>query len=127
MQDDRDPDLNYFNEINIQNKETKYLNKVRIKIFLCESKRFENISILHINIRGLKTNFENFRNFVNNAGTFFDIICLTETWCSDSEINNNSCFNISNYNAIPFERKTNKRDGSILIYIKTDFRNKLDE
>ena len=63
--------------------------------------------VLHVTFRGLKTNFENFRNLLNNTGSAFNIICLTETWCSNSEIINSSCFDINNYKAIPFERKTN--------------------
>ena len=31
FQDDRDPDLNYFNEINISSKETTYINETNIK------------------------------------------------------------------------------------------------
>ena len=31
FQDDRDPDINYFNEINIPSKETTYLNETDIK------------------------------------------------------------------------------------------------
>ena len=74
--------------------------------------------ILHVNIRGLKTNFENFRNLLNNTGTSFNIICLTETWYSNSEIINSSYSNINSYRAIPFERKTNEKRRSILIYVK---------
>ena len=87
---DRDPDLNYFDETNIPSKETIYLNETDIKNFLYETQRFENVSVLHVNIRGLKTNFENFYNLLNNTGTSFNIICLTETWCSNSEIINRS-------------------------------------
>ena len=61
FQDDRDLDLHYFNE------------------------RFENVSVLHVTVRGLKTNFENFRNLLSNASSSFNIICLTETWRSNSE------------------------------------------
>ena len=73
-------DLNYFHEINIPSKEPTYLNETDIK-----TQRFEKVSVLHVNITGLKTNFENFGNLLNNTGTSFNIICLTETWwCSNS-------------------------------------------
>ena len=71
FQNDRDRDLNYFDEINIPSKETIYLNEADIKNFLYETKRFENESALHVNIRELKTNFENFCNLLNNTGTSF--------------------------------------------------------
>ena len=112
--------LNYFDEINIPSKETTCLNEADIKIFLYETQRFENVPVFHVNIRALKTIFENFRNLLNNTGTSFNIICLKETWCSNSEIINSSYFDINNYKAIQFERKTNKKVGSILIYLKPD-------
>ena len=62
-----------------------------MKNFIYETNRFENIFVLHVNIRGLKANFENFCNLLNNTGSSFNIICLTGTWCSNSEIINNAC------------------------------------
>ena len=125
FQDDRYPD--YLDEINILSKETTYINETDIKNFLYETHIFENIPVLRVNIRGLKTypNFENFRNVLNNTGSSFNIICLTETWCSNFEIINSYCFDRNNYKAIPFEKKTNKRRGSILLYVKTDLMHKI--
>ena len=37
FQDDRDPDLNYFDEINNPSKETTYINEADIKNFLYET------------------------------------------------------------------------------------------
>ena len=34
-----------------------YINKNSIKNFLHETQIFQNVSVLHVNIRGLKTNF----------------------------------------------------------------------
>ena len=79
FQDDRDPNLNYFDEINILSKETTYINDADIKNFLYKVQIFENICVLHVHIRGLKNNFENFRNLLNNTGSSFNITCLTET------------------------------------------------
>ena len=81
--------------------------------------------MLHVNIRGLKTNFENFGNLLNNTGSSFNIICLTERWCSNPEIINSSYFDTNNYKVIPFERKTNERGGSLPIYVKTDLMYKI--
>ena len=41
----------YINEI------FRYINKNSIKNFLYETQIFQNVSVLHVNIRGLKTNF----------------------------------------------------------------------
>ena len=54
FQDDRNPDLNYFDEINISSKEATYINETDIKKFLYETQRFENLSVLHVNITGWK-------------------------------------------------------------------------
>ena len=125
FQNHRDPDLNYFDEINLPNKKTTYMNETDITNFLYETQRFENVSALDVNIRRLKTNFENFRNILSNTGSSLHIICLAEIWCCNSEVNNSPYVDINNYKAIPFERKTNKRGGSILIYVKTDLMHKI--
>ena len=78
FQDDRDPDLNYFDKVNVSSKVKWYTNESDIKHFLYETQRIENISVLHINIRGLKTNFENFCNLLNNNSSSFSINCLME-------------------------------------------------
>ena len=101
-------------------RETAYLNETDVKNFLHETQKLESVSVLPANIRGLKISFENFRNLLNNTGTSFNAICLTKTCCSNSEIINSSYFDINNYKAISFERKTNKKEGSILIYVKKD-------
>ena len=53
------------------------------------------------------------------------LVFLWEIWYSDSKINDHSCFKISSYNAILFERKANKWEGSIRIYVKTDLMYKI--
>ena len=55
FQDDRDPDLNYFGETNVQIRKRRTHFRVRI------------ISVLHVNIRGLKNNSENVRDLMNNT------------------------------------------------------------
>ena len=84
--DNKDADLNYFDEINIPSKEKAHLNETDIKNLLYQTQRFENNSVLHVNIRGLKSNFENFSNLFNNNGSSFIIIYSTETWNSNTEI-----------------------------------------
>ena len=83
FQVDRDSHANYFDEINIPSKKTTYIIETDIKNFLYETKRLESISVFYVNIGGLKTNFENFRNLLINTGSSFDIVGLTETWCNN--------------------------------------------
>ena len=57
---------------------------------------------------------------MNETDFSFNIICVTETWCSDSELNNNSTFYLPNFKTIPLERKSKKRRGGVLIYLKNN-------
>ena len=74
FQDDRDPDWNYFDETNILSKETTYINETDMKNLICETQRFENVSVLLVNTRWLKINFENFHDLWNNTGSISEII-----------------------------------------------------
>ena len=55
FQDERDSDLNYFDELSISSKETTYINQTDIKNFRNETQRLQDIPVLHVSIRGLKT------------------------------------------------------------------------
>ena len=61
FRDNRDPDLNYFDEINIPSKETTYINETDMKNVLYDTQRFGNVSVLHVNSGRLKTDFGNLR------------------------------------------------------------------
>ena len=76
-----------------------------MKNVLYETQRFENISVLYVDIRRLKNNFESLYNLLNNTGPSFNIICLMETWGRNSKIINSSCFDINNYKTIPLKEK----------------------
>ena len=56
-----DPDLNFFNS-NIGNLDTPYISHEQRKN-LNENSSAETLSILHLNIRSMKKNFENFKLF----------------------------------------------------------------
>lgn len=110
-----DPDLNYFDDVKI---DSKYFFPE--DILNSYSHKGNNFSILHLNIRGMKTNFENFLLMLEETKFSFDILCLTETWCSDHDFYNNSLFSIKNYDSIHYERKSKKKGGGIVLYLKTN-------
>ena len=56
-----DPDLNFFNS-NIGNLDTPYISHEEHKN-LNENGSADTLSILHLNIRSIKKNFENFKLF----------------------------------------------------------------
>ena len=51
--DDRDPDENFFNEVNTQNFECSYLFPNEIESFLSGKKNSETINAIHVNIKSL--------------------------------------------------------------------------
>ena len=55
---------------------------------------------------------------MSETNFLFNIICITETWCSNDEIKSNSNLHLPNFEIIPLERKIKKRGGGVLIYIK---------
>ena len=44
----RDPDLNYFNDVNSNNLDSPYVLEENVN----------NVSLIHVNIRSMKSNFE---------------------------------------------------------------------
>lgn len=93
------------------------------KLYIWHTKFWKHFSSCYYQ----QIDFRNFCNLLCNAGSYFNTICLMEKWCSNSWIINSSCFDINNYKAILFERKTNRRGGSILIYIKADLMYKIEK
>ena len=127
--DDRDPDVCFFNELNNQDFDCSYFSTVETANFLRNTNDYEYLNTLHVNIRSLKQNIDSLKQLLDETNDSFNIICLSETWCKNNEIKENSTFHINKFKTIPFERKLNKRGGGVLIYVKENitynFRNDL--
>ena len=116
-EDERDPKENVFNEVNTQNFECSYLFPNEIESFLSEKKNSENINAIHINLRSLSKNFYNLLNILRDSNNSFNVLCITETLCTDSTFKNYTNLHLPNFYIISQERKTNNRGGGVLIYI----------
>ena len=46
--------------------------------------------MLHLNIRSINANFENFKSLLEETDYSFNIICLSETWSTDKDFCDNS-------------------------------------
>ena len=89
-EDERDPDENFFNELNTQNFECSYLFPNEVESFLSEKENSETINAIHVNIRSLSKNFDNLLDILRDSNYSFNILCIPETWCTDSTLKINS-------------------------------------
>ena len=82
-----------------------------------------------MNIRSLPKIFDNLLDILRDSNWSFNILCITETWCTDSTLKSNSNLHLPYFDLISQERKANKRGGGVLIYIhkrlKCNLRNDL--
>ena len=107
----QNPDVNFYN--NISSLESNYLSPSEI------DKNFQNFckesfSVLHLNIRSKNKNFEAFQDFCKSLNTKFCIISLTEAWANDSDINQNSSFQLEGYIPVHTNQKKSQRRGDKL-------------
>ena len=88
MNNESDPDI-YFYKNNVSNVEANYFLMTEVKSSLIgfDPNAF---SVLHLNIRSMKKNFENFKEFFKNLSVSFSASCLSETCCKSQEKSQNS-------------------------------------
>ena len=113
-------DSNVFNEVNFKNFDAQYFFENEVGNVLKDSTQHKHLSIMHLNLRCLNANFNNFVELFGNISESFHTICLVETWVSNNDFKNNSQYNLPNYISFPFERRGGKKVGSIVICIKID-------
>lgn len=103
-----------------EGRETIYINDItearNHEIF--NLKRGEKqINVLHLNIRSINKNFDEFLVFLEMIGkSQIDLIFLSETW----KVDNEDIYNISGFNLIYSEGNYNQNDG-IIAYIKEEY------
>ena len=76
LDDSCNPDVNFFNK-KFQSLDMLYIMSGEFHNFLHNS--LDQFSILHLNIRSIRKNFENFKLFLNLINFTFSVICLSET------------------------------------------------
>ena len=64
----------------------------------------------------MSKNFDNLLDILRDSTYRFNILCITQTWCTDSSFKNNTNLHLPNFDVIPQERKISKRGGSVLIF-----------
>ncbi|XP_065667737.1 uncharacterized protein LOC136088025 [Hydra vulgaris] len=123
--DEHNPDKIIFDDYSLMNTEAQYLFPDEIKQYLSDIEPFENLSLLHLNIRSGKANFENFKIFLEESNFIFNIICLSETWLTDDAFSESCRFDLLEYDAIHLQRKSKIRGGGVVIYVKNSLRFKM--
>ena len=76
----------------------------------------DQFSALHLNIRSIKKNFENFKLFLNSINFGFSEICLSETCWDDLATIEKSLLELPNYNST-HQPKGDRKGGGVSIYI----------
>ena len=77
QQDMRDPDLNYFNDLNSNNFDSPYVLERNVERYLCDIKKYDNLSLIHVNIRSMNSNFEKLHDLLLNFSESLKVMCLT--------------------------------------------------
>ena len=107
-----DPDLNFFN-LKTQNFDTPCILPEEFKKFH-DTSCDDSFSILHLNIRSIKKNFENFKLFFSTLGYSFSVICFSETWLDDTD--SNSLYELPNYIS-KHQIRDDRKGGGVSFYI----------
>ena len=85
-----DADLNHFDllfpSFNNSNSDQYYDGTKFNEKFPTTDKN--DLSLIHLNIRSFHRNSDLFLTFLSTLDLKFDIICLSETWATDSALNN---------------------------------------
>ena len=101
-------DSNYYVEQSFNNKFGNYTNSSQISMF-------------HLNVRSIVSNFRQLDLLLSSLQTEFDVIGLSETWLTKS---NTDIYNFTNYNHI-YKTRNNKRGGGVSMYIKKCYKHNL--
>ena len=119
LDDSCDRDVNFFN-VNFENLNTPYLFPEDFNSAYENESPSNYFSVLHLNIRSIKKNFENFKMFLNSINFTFSIICFSETWLDETNSTENSLYELPNYMS-KHQVRSDRRGGRVSIYIHKTF------
>jgi len=117
--DNLDPDSNFFNDFSLP--ACKYVTATGLNGIINMQLPKSNFSLMHVNCRGLRTNFVNLVSLIESFSFKIPVIAVSETRTTD-DIQNN--FNIYGYNFVVKSRH-HKSGGGVGLYISNDVSYKL--
>ena len=113
VDNDHDPDVNFYHDVSML--DTQYLTPGKFKTSFKDFSE-NSFYVLHSNIRSINKNFETFTEFSSKLNYMFSVICFSETWASEENINKNSASQLKNYNVI-HQVKNLRKGGGLCIFI----------
>ena len=124
--DERHPDTNFFDDMTKSNFETSHFKPNDVKPHLWSAQFLEKLNVLQVNIQSIKRNFENLKALLEECELVCNIICVSETWCSNTELQNSSNLSVAEFDSTPYKRsKKSRRGGRVLIFIKNNLSYKI--
>ena len=93
-----DVEINHFNNAFpdvLNNQNCLYYN---VETFNSEFNELNptDLSIIHLNIRSLAANGDDFNSYLSMLNLHFDVICFSETWINESNLSDNHLFPLYN-------------------------------
>ena len=82
----------------------------------------KSFSILHVNSRSIKSNFDNIVNFLHCSDFNIKVLGLTETWMNDAKGDTYDQYNIHGYSVYYVNRI--KKGGGVSLYINDELQHK---
>lgn len=79
-------------------------------------KHSDTLSVAHLNVRSIRTGFDEFVNYIHEYG--FDVIAITETWLTAGD--HNDVFYVPGYRLVRADR--DERGGGVAFYVKKTIR-----
>jgi hypothetical protein len=87
MMDDIDPEQNFYNTSLSENPQNcNYYYPDASHLEYQNIKNRTDIALIHMNIRSMPTNFNSFQTQLDYSTIPYNIVCLTETWLRDSNV-----------------------------------------
>ena len=111
LNNNNDPDDNFFNTSQFSDTNCFTIEETESKLSCCDNNYF---SILYLNIRRFRKNFDKLVNFLATLSFNFKVICVTEIWCSSGH-NNNDLYKLTNYSSIHQTRSSGKTGAGLAI------------
>ena len=118
-----DPDKNIFRGIDQMVKKCKYYVEDSFSSLADKQVQF---SLIHLNIRSLRKNFEALTSYISSLNFHFDVIALAERWLIEKDDVNS--FGLPDYHKPIFLSRPNENgSGGVGLYISKEFNFRLSD